>query len=70
MYVQGRACEVLGARNDRASVPNLCHVALHGKHNGRIGAIRALRGMPGREAKDALALLRKKLGPEYAPYVR
>lgn len=70
MYVQERACEVLGARNDRASVPNLCHVALHGKDNGRIGAIRALRAMTGREAKDALALLRKKLGSEYAPYFR
>jgi hypothetical protein len=70
MYVQERACEVLGARNDKASVPDLCHVALHGKHNGRIGALRALRGMTGREAEDALARLRKELGSEYSPYFR
>lgn len=68
MWVQARACEVLGARNDKSSIGALCEVALRGQHNGRIAAIKALRRMTWEEAREALLQLRPKLGREFSPY--
>lgn len=42
MFIQGRACEILGCRRVKEAVPLLADIASHGSQNGQISAIKAL----------------------------
>jgi hypothetical protein len=70
MWVQEHACHVLGARQYSAAIDHLRQVAIDGKHNGRIAALRALRSMPSPEARRVVAELRSALPPEFDLYLR
>jgi hypothetical protein len=70
MWVQERACEVLGFRRYAAATNQLAEVARTGMHNGRIASIRALQRMGTREAAEALQALARELGEPYGPYFR
>ncbi|MEM9353066.1 MAG: hypothetical protein AAGA92_08635 [Planctomycetota bacterium] len=70
MWVQERACEVVGMRQHAPAIDDLESVAREGLHNGRIAAIIALESIGTTEANAKLRTLSRELGPNYLPYFR
>lgn len=70
MWIQERACRLLGVRRHRAAIPRLVEVARSGLHNGRIAAIIALKRMATTEAESALHTLECELDEGFGPYFR
>jgi len=70
MWVQEHACNVLGVRQYSAAIDHLRRVAIDGKHNGRIAALRALSGMSSPEARRVVTELRSVVPPEFHLYLR
>ena len=68
-FVQEAAARRLGAWQWGPAIDDLKDVALTGLHNGRIGAMVALRSMPWDEAKQAREELLKRLGDNWRPYL-
>jgi len=69
MWIQERACTLLGRRGYTAAIPALAEVARTGKHNGRVAALVALRDF-GIAADQEVAQLRKELEPQWLIYLR
>lgn len=69
MWVQERACTLLGRRGYTAAIPALAEVARSGKHNGRVAALLALRDF-GAAAGQEVAQLRKELEPQWLIYLQ
>jgi cell wall assembly regulator SMI1 len=65
--IQELAALRLGGWRWTDAVPALIDVARSGPHNGRYGALRALRDMPGPEARAAIESLRRDLGEDWVP---
>ncbi len=70
MWIQERACLLLGVRRHRAAIPRLVEVARSGLHNGRIAAVVALKRMATPEAESALHTLEGELGEGFRLYFR
>lgn len=70
MWLQARACEVLGLRRFAAAAEDLHAVALHGAGNGKIAAILALKRINNRDSSRLLRDLRRVLGDRFDPYFR
>lgn len=70
MWIQERACEIIGRRNYEQAIDDLYQVALRGGHNGRVAAILALKRMSHPSARARLNDLRHRLEPRFAPYFR
>lgn len=69
MWIQERACVLLGRRGYEAAIPALAEVARTGKHNGRVAALTALRDF-GAPAREEVARLRKELEPQWLTYLK
>lgn len=70
MWVQERACVVLGKRRSTEATQPLLDVARGGQHNGQIAAILALKRIGASEVEAALRSLETQLGPTFSPYFR
>ena len=69
MYIQERACQILGLRRYEGAVERLAEVARAGKHNGRMAAIIALGKIGSPEAHGHLQALRTLLPEGYRAYL-
>jgi len=69
MWIQERACTLLGKRGYTAAIPALAEVARSGKHNGRIAALIALRDF-GASAHEEVERLKKELEPQWLIYLQ
>lgn len=69
MWIQERACELLGRRGLTEAIPALVEVARAGKHNGRVAALTALRKF-GAPAAEEVARLRNELEPQWQIYLK
>lgn len=70
MWVQERACRLLGKRRYVPAIPAIADVARRGKHNGKIGAMVALREWDHPEAAAQCAQLLEEIDPNWAIYLR
>ncbi len=61
MWVQERACKLLGQRRCVAAIPRLRDVALNGMHNGRSASVLALKNMNTPEASKVISELKPKM---------
>jgi len=68
MWIQERACALLGKRGYAAEIPVLAEVARHGKYNGKIAALIALRDF-GAPAQEAVERLKKELQSPWLIYL-
>lgn len=69
MWIQARACAILGMRKYEPAVDELAEVALHGGHNGSMAALRALGCIRTRRAMQHLHACRRELSPRVQTYV-
>jgi hypothetical protein len=69
MYIQERACEILGCRRDENAISLLAEVATHGTHNGQLAAIRALGQIGTRECLAQIRRLIELLPDGYEPHI-
>lgn len=69
MWIQERACTLLGRRGYTEAIPALAEVARTGKHNGRVAALTVLRDF-GAPARDEVTRLRKELEPQWLTYLK
>jgi hypothetical protein len=69
MWIQERACELLGRRRLVEAIPALAEIARNGMHNGRVAALTALREF-GAPAAEVVARLRKELEPQWQIYLK
>jgi len=65
MWVQERACQILGAWNCTAAVDELVRVAHGGMHNGKVAAVLALKRIGTIDAVRAVAQLKSSMGKGY-----
>ncbi|MEW6130911.1 MAG: SMI1/KNR4 family protein [Acidobacteriota bacterium] len=70
MWIQERACELLGKKRITEAIPLLSLVARNGTHNGRIASMVALRNFNTVEADKEIATLINVLGLEWSIYLR
>lgn len=68
MWIQERACTLLGRRGYAEAIPALAEVARTGKHNGRVAALTALRKF-GAPAQEEVTRLRNELEPQWHIYL-
>lgn len=68
-FVQELAAKTLGKWQVLEAIPQLIEVALNGTHNGRIGAMVAIREMPGPEAEEAARSIRERGEPNRTIYL-
>lgn len=69
MWVQERACQVVGLRKHQPAITRLKQVAIGGLHTGRVAAILALKKMETPEARGVLEELRDQLDWDYSLYL-
>jgi hypothetical protein len=65
MWVQERACAVIGLWRRPEAVPDLLRVGQTGMHNGRVAAVRALQRIRTPGARNAVSILQAEMGSRY-----
>ena len=70
MYIQERACEILGLRQYEAAIERLAEVARNGMQNGRIASIVALGKISSDAARSHLLQLLPLLPEGYGIYIK
>jgi hypothetical protein len=65
MWVQERACQVMGLWRCAEAIPDLLRVGQTGMGNGRVAAVRALQRIDTVDARQALEVLQAEMGSRY-----
>lgn len=70
MWIQERACQLLGEKKSEKAIPVLAEVARSGNHNGKIAAMIALRNFNTQESKFEIERLLNEVEDDYRIYLK